>query len=404
MVKSINPLTKTEKSLIATLGALQFTHIVDFMIIMPLGPQLMKLFQITPTQFGMLVSSYTFAAGFVNLCSAYMMDRLDRKKTLLFFAVGFSISTIFCALAWDYTSLLAARFIAGCFGGVIGSMVMLIVSDSIAYEKRATAFGFLMTAFSVASTFGVPLSIYIANLYNWHMPFLILGILAAIMCVVIYFTVPPVDAHLKSPRRSLIEMFKNIFMTPSLLGGLAFMVALVLGQFLIIPFLSPSLVANAGFTQAQLPYIYIVGGISSMLAAPMIGRLADTHGKKRIFLISAFGSLLPLFLITNLSPEPIYLILMQVSLFFIMTSGRMVPATAMISEVAPIEIRGSFMTISTAIQQIAMGAGSFLAANIVSSSSDGKLLNYHRVGYLAMLGTLAAIYLVRGIHPAKKTI
>lgn len=403
MSSSKNSLTNAEKKLIAILGALQFSHIVDFMIIMPLGPQLMELFKISPTQFGILVSSYTFSAGVVNLISAHFMDRLDRKKALLFFSIGFAISTLFCAVAQNYYSLLVARLITGCFGGVVGSIIVLIVSDTVSYEKRGFALGLLATSFSLASVLGVPFSIYIANIFNWHMPFFILGALAAIMCFIIFFTVPPTTSHIGKNKKTFFEMIINIFQTQALWTGLGFMITLVIGQFLIIPYISPSLVSNVGFKQSELPYIYIVGGLSSMIAAPLIGKISDIYGKKNIFLISAVLSLLPLYLITHLTPQPMIFILIQISLFFILTSGRMVPATALISEIAPKEVRGSYMTLTTALQQLAMGGGSFLAAQIVDKSTDGKILNYDRVGFLAMLGTLTAILFVNRIHIKEKS-
>ncbi|MEZ0390873.1 MAG: MFS transporter [Pseudobdellovibrionaceae bacterium] len=387
-------LTRSEKWLLFVLALIQFGHIVDFMIMMPLGPQLMRIFQISPQQFGVLVSAYTFAAGTSGILSALFMDRYDRKNSLMFFFVGFCFGTFACAFSSNYHFLLAARLFTGAFGGVLGSLIFAIVGDVIVPQKRGMAMGIVMSAFSAASILGVPFSLYLANHFNWHAPFVFLGGLGVCLLFIIFRFVPPVRAHLdhqsgKNPFRTIFELLKD----PSPQMALLFIMMLTLGQFSIIPFLSPSLVANAGLPELQLPLIYLVGGSCSLLASPTVGRLTDKYGKIKIFWASALLSILPILIITNLSSTPIPLILAVVGVFFVFSSGRMIPAMAMVTSSVTLVRRGSFMSLVSSSQQFAAAAGSLIAGQIVTRGSSGELLNYPLVGVFAVVTSLVGLFL-----------
>ncbi len=301
---------KKERLLLFALAFVQFSHIVDFMIMMPLGPQLMRIFSISPQQFGLLVSSYTFAAGATGLLSAFFIDRFDRKSSLIFFYIGFCLGTLACAFAQDYTTLLIFRTLAGAFGGVLSALCLSIVSDAINPERRGSALGILMTAFSVASILGVPFSLFLANTFNWHAPFLFLGGLSFLLLFVIQVGVPSMREHFamrtdKSSIHHVVQILRN----KSQLLAILFTILIVLGQFAVIPFLSPSMVANVGMSEAQLPLIYLVGGIFSILSSPLIGRAADKFGKRRVFYFGVLASTVPFFLITRLTFQKLIIVL-----------------------------------------------------------------------------------------------
>jgi predicted MFS family arabinose efflux permease len=383
--------SKSEKFVLFILAFIQFSHIVDFMILMPLGPQLMRLFEIGPDRFGLLVSSYTFAAGVTGLLSALVVDRFDRKTSLLFFFIGFCIGTLACAFAWDYWSLLGARVIAGAFGGVLGSLVLSIVADLINYERRGSAMGYVMMAFSLASVFGVPFSLYLANHYQWRAPFIFLAVLSFLLTFLLIKYLPSMKNHLTQGKRSTFEAYSFIFQSPNQVKALLFIGLLVFGQFIIIPFISPSLVANAGLSEAQLPLIYLAGGICSIISNPWIGKLSDRFGKHKVFSISALFSLVPLVLITNLGPQSLPVILFLVAFFFVCMGGRMIPAMAMVSNTASLQKRGSFMSVISSVQQFSCAIAAFIAGQIVTKDSSGHLLHYERAGYVALLFSLIAI-------------
>lgn len=387
--------SSSERKLILTLGSIQFCHIVDFMILMPLGPQLMRAFDIGPTQFGLLVSSYTFSAGLSGLLSASLMDRFDRKNALLFLYFGFIIGTLGCSFAQNYHQLLWARIGAGCFGGVLGSMCYAIVGDVIDIPRRGAAIGLLMSSFSVASVAGVPFALWVATLSDWHRPFLLIGIVSILIWIFSFITISPLRSHLQGQRTSQnpLEFFEMIVTNKKTLGGLLLMFLLVFGHFGVIPFLSPSLVANAGLKESQLPLIYLVGGIVSMFSAPWAGRIADRFGALPLLRASALFSILPFLAITNLWPLPLLLILSLVALFFFTMSGRMVPANTLLTTLVPSHQRGRYMGFVFAIQQFSAAGSSFVAGLFVTKGPHGELQNYYLVGIMAALLTLSAVAL-----------
>lgn len=385
--------TFREKTLLGVLAALQFSHIVDFMILMPLGPQLMRLFEISPQKFGWLVSIYTATAAVSSLVTAMLIDRFSRRSAIFFFGMGFVVSTLGCALAEEYEWLFLARALAGAFGGVIGTVVLAVVSDAIEYSRRGAAMGVMMGSFSLASIFGIPMALMISNKWGWHAPFVILGVLSFALTLLSLKVVPQSGGL--AVRRSLLEPFKSVLRSPSQQSALLFMFVLILGQFSIIPFVSPTLVANAGLTEAQLPLIYLVGGACSIVAAPWIGQLADQHGKHKVFVWGCLFSLLPIVLITQMERASLIWILFTAGALFVGMSGRMVPAMAMVSEVAPPETRASFMSLNASTQQVAQSMGSLIAGWMILRSEGGQILRYDWVGLFAIAASLLALLLSR---------
>lgn len=392
--------SKQEKILLGILATIQFSSIVDFMIMMPLGPQLMRIFAITPHQFGLLVSSYTFSASISGFMASFFVDKFDRKTSLLFFFVGFSLGTIACALSPNYEILLTARGLTGVFGGVLSSLVLSIVSDAISYERRGSAMGIIMTSFSMASILGVPFSLFLANAYSWHAPFTFLGVLSLLLCGVIWYYIPPMRIHLleKREKEPIHRVLTRIIHNQNQRRALFFMAAVMFGHFAIIPFLSPSLVANVGMTEAQLPLMYMAGGLCTIFSSPLIGRLADRFGKHRVFLWGALITILPYWVITHMGMTPLWLALAICAFFFVSSGGRMIPATALVSGTSLPQNRGSFMSIVSCVQQMAAAISSYLAGIIITTDASGHLVNYNIVGYVAVVFTFVAIYLSRRIQ------
>lgn len=381
-----------ENWLLILFALLNFTHIVDFMIMMPLGPSFMRIFNLNPQQFGWLVSVYAISAGAAGVLSALYVDRFDRKRSLVFFYTGFTIATLLCAMSEGYWQLMMARALTGVFGGVLISIVMSIVSDVVPYERRAQAMGIVSTGFSLASIFGVPFGLYMAHVFDWHTPFLVLGLFSAVLLGAVVKLVPSVRGHIHGRGANPFSVVTSTLRDPARITALIFMACLVLGQFTVIPFISPSLVRNAGMTEAQLPLIYLFGGIFSIVASPLVGRFADKYGKHKIFVWGAMLSLIPIFLITNMGPAPTYFILMATSTFFITMSGRMVPAMAMVSASTKAEGRGGFMSFVSAVQQFAAAASAALAGwVIVETPGAGRLENYQYIGYISATFTIIAI-------------
>lgn len=387
--------TPREKGLLIALAAIHFTHIVDFVLMMPLGPQLMRAFDVDPHQFGMLVSSYSFAAGISGILGSFLMDRFDRKKSLLFLYGGFCLGTLACGLADTYLSLKIARIITGLFGGLMSSLIFVFVGDSIPVERRGAAMGIVMTAFAVASIFGIPASLFLAQKWGWHVPFVVLGLLSTVLWGISFRAVPSVAGHLQKELPPLkIKNVLQVIENRQQLMAITMMILLILGQFSIIPFISPSLVANAGLREDQLPQFYLIGGLVSIVASPTVGRLVDRFGARRILTIMGLLSILPFWIVTNLGPQPTWVIMTVGVAFFVVMSGRMVPAVTLMTGTVPPQKRGSFMSISAGIQQFASASASYLAGIIVTKSPDGRLLNYPRVGMMGVILTLVVVAFV----------
>lgn len=398
--KPLPRFTREERWLLFTLAAIQFTHIVDFMVIMPLGPQLMRLFEIGPQRFGFVVSSYNLAAGLAGILGAFFTDRFDRKRILQVNYAGFILGTIACAFAPSYEFLLAARALTGAFGGVMGAQIMAVVGDVISPARRATATATVMTAFSVASIFGVPFGLSLANAFSWHAPFVFLAALSALVLAFLSRTMPPVNAHLAEGVPKMSDTFQtlaNVARDVNSRWALGLMSLLMFGQFMVIPFISPYLVSNTGFPESNLPLVYFFGGGCTIISATLIGRLADRVGRARVFTIFGTLFLIPIFLITHLPPLPVPAVLLVACLFFILTNGRFIPAMTLVTSSISPKTRGSFMSVQSSVQSMSAGLASLVSGLIVTRAADGTLQNYNWVGYLAMVIAIASVPVARRI-------
>jgi MFS transporter, DHA1 family, inner membrane transport protein len=389
-----------ERLLLGIFALLNFSHIVDFMILMPLGPMFMRIFSLTPQQFGWLVSAYAFSAGVSGLLASMFIDRFDRKKSLLFFFGGFVLATFLCAVSSGFWPLLIARCLTGAFGGVIVSILLSIVSDIIPYERRATAMGVVTTGFALASILGVPFGLYLAQKYDWHTPFVALATFSALLWIGSSLVIPKMTSHISKTHESgLMTLWHIVYHRQHFLAAV-FMFCLIMGHFTIIPYLSASLVSNVGLTEAQLPLIYLLGGACSIVAGPLVGRLADHFGKAKVFVIGTSSSLVPIVLITNMTPHPAAYALLLTSIFFITMSGRMVPAMALVSAAGEPAVRGGFMSLISATQQFAGALAAGLAGLIVTKEPvTDRLLNYDKVGYFAIGFSAVALCLHRLVRP-----
>lgn len=375
---------------------LNFTHIMDFMIMMPLGNYLMPYFDISSQQFSMLVAAYTFSAGISGFLAAFFVDGFDRKKVLMFAYTGFLIGTLCCAVSPRYEILLLSRIVAGLFGGLIAAQVLSIVADLIPYERRAAAMGMIMAAFSAASVFGVPFGLYIANIFNWHAPFFFVVILGALLIPFLLKFLPKMDAHLYEKNYRKIgprELIGDIFRNSGQLYALALTACLMMGHFMIIPFINPFMEFNMGFSKTQTPIIYMVGGALTMITSPLLGRLADKIGKYNLLVFLILAGVPMIALITNLPQIPFYFVLCITGLWFIISAGRFIPAQAMVSNVVPTERRGSFMSFNSSVQQMFVGFASVLAGYIVVKMPDNRLEHYEVTGYVSIVIILFSIFI-----------
>ncbi len=395
-------LSAAEWGLLLLLAAMQFTHIVDFMIIMPLGPVYIEKMGLRPDQFGLMVSAYTISAGLASLLAARFLDRFDRKITLLVLYAGFTVGTLLCAAAPTFVLLVAARTVAGAFGGVTAAVVYAIVGDAFPHARRGTAMSVLMYGFSVATIFGVPIGLILAEQLGWQAPFVVLGLLSVGMLAVGAVVLPPLRGHLDGPRAEEVSTWEVAF-EPNHVRAFLLMLALVASSFLVFPFVSTFLTFNVHMPQAYLKYMYLCGGLTTLFTLTLFGRLADRFGKLRVFRIAAVACLIP-FVGTPLIPEGagLPLILLVTTSMFVFSSGRMVPAMALITNSAEPRVRGSFMSYNSAVQQLGAGIASWVSGLLIEQvgGKEGPLVGYPLTGVLAGVAILASLYLAGRLRPA----
>jgi len=371
---------------------------MDFMVMMPLGPQLKRVFDMSPSEWSLIVSSYTFAAFISGVGSIFIIDRFDRKKILIVVYSGFLVGTFLCGIADSYVFLISARICAGIFGGVIGAVVLSIVGDLIPLVRRGKAMGIVMTGFSAAAALGVPTGLLLGTIYDWHFPFLCIVGMGLIILVLLVKIIPSaVPQHKDGIRLRNKETLIKIFSDLNKIKGFSLMGIIIFGQFLVIPFLSPYMVANVGFAELDLTYIYFCGGILSIFTSPWVGRMADKHGRARVFTWFILLSTIPILAITHFQTAPMWLVLITTTMFFITIAGRFIPAIAIVLSTAEPEIRGRFMSIRSAVQQLVAGVAAFASGLIMVENIDGTYSNYNIIGYISVLTCLATLLLVRRI-------
>ncbi len=385
-------MTRKELLLLITLAAVNFTNIMDFMIMMPLQEFLEKSFDITPKQFGLLVSAYAFSAFAASMTASFFVDRFDRKKVLMLAFAGLIAGTILCGIATSYYFLMAARIIAGLFGGLIGAQAMSIIGDVFPYEKRGRAMGLLMSGFALAAIAGVPVALLVATKTNWQIPFLGIGGLGIILLFITYAVVPNLSGHIKSKEeRNVFAVYQSVWKSRNQQLGLLMMVTLIFAHFSTIPFIAPFLTKNTGFLQEQLPLMYFFGGISSIIVSPLVGKLSDKFGKHIVFTIMLLMAIIPVYLLTNLTHVPYYHVLIVTTLFFIFGGGRMIPAQALVTSIVPPALRGGFMNLTASLQQLGLGLSAFIGGTIISKTATGEIQNYNVMGYISIAVSLICL-------------
>lgn len=383
--------------MLRVVSAMMFTHILDFMIVMPLGPRLMEIFAITPAQFGTIVSTYMFSAGGFGLVAAWFLDRFDRKTALLALYVGFALGTVACGLAPSYLFLTCARILTGGFGGVMSATVLAVIADVIPPQRRGAAMGTVFSSFSVASVAGVPAGLFLANHLGWHAPFFLLAGLSAVIAVGAYFSMPSMRGHLRSasdrpkPWADMLAIVGHA----NHWNAFALTIVMTAAGFLVIPYISPSLVANVGVSNEHLPLVYLCGGAVTFFSMKAIGKLADRKGKLRVFTWVSLIAIGPMLVITHLPLLPLWIVLIVTTFFMVFISGRMVPGMAMVTATVEPRHRGGFMSINSSLQQFASGIAAMTAGAIVVQGAGGRLERYGVIGILGAVCVIVSIALAR---------
>jgi predicted MFS family arabinose efflux permease len=389
---------------IAILVFLQFTIILDFMILSPLGAILMPALKVTPAQFGLVVSVYAFSAGTSGFLAAGFADRFDRKSMLLFFYIGFILGTLFCGLAANYHALLAARMITGIFGGVIGSIVLAIATDLFTPDTRGRVMGFLQTAFASSQVLGIPLGLFLSTKWGWHAPFLMIVAASTIVGVLIIVYLKPINGHLveKSVHNPLRHLWHTVS-KPRYVQAFATTALLSTGGFMLMPFSSAFSVHNLGVHIEQLPWVYFITGLGSIFVGPLVGKATDTFGALKIFVFGTIVTMVMVVFYTHLGITPLPIVILTSVLMFVGIFSRVIPSSTLMAAVPAPSSRGAFMSVSSSLQQVSGGLASLLAGLIVYEGEGGRIENFDVLGYVVVLAAMITLVMMYFIDRHLKT-
>lgn len=377
-----------ERTLLWLLAAVQFTHVVDFMMLMPLGPLLMQRLDLSATRFGALVSAYTLASAAMGVLGVFWLDRLERKRTLLMLYAGFIAATLLCGAATGAIGLLVARTAAGACAGLMGAVVIAIVSDMVPVERRGQAIGTVMTAYALSAVAGVPLGLGLANLGGWRLPFGVLAGLAGVVWLLLLRFLPRVDGHLSPAAASSASPTAGF--TPRLALGWGLTFTVVFASFLLIPYLGAFMVGNVGLSLTDLPWVYLAGGAATFVSSRWIGRMADRVGPARALALLLVATMAPHLLCTHLPPSPLPVVAVVFVLFMTLTSGRAIPTMALVASQVPPALRGRYLAVNMAASDGASGLAAWMGGLLLTTSPDGALLGFAQLGWLAVgISTLA---------------
>lgn len=391
--------TKYQVFVVAVLSFLQFTVVLDFMILSPLGALLLRDLHISTAEFGGVVSAYAFSAGVSGLLAAGFADKFDRKRLLLFFYSGFVLGTLLCGIANSYPFLFAARMVTGLFGGVIGSISFAIIADLFPFEARGRVMGFVMTSFAASQVMGIPLGLYLSNHWGWHAPFLMIVAVSAVVGVIIALRLRPIDAHLRIPTEH--NAFGHLWQTVTTARyqwTFAATMLMATGGFMLMPFGSTFSVHNLGISLERLPIVYIVTGLVSIFGGPLLGRVSDAVGKYRTF---CFGTTLAGVLVLyycGLGITPLWIVVVLNAVLFLGLTARMISSSALSSAIPTPSDRGAFMSINSSLQQLSGGVASSAAGLIVVQTPEGPLARYEILGYVVTTTMVMTMILLYKVH------
>ncbi len=367
-----------ESATLIALAAVQFTHVLDFMIMLPLGPQLMRAFSLTPAQFTHLVATYGLAAALSGFAGGFFLDRIDRKRALVFVYAGFGLATLACALAPTHSALLAARLIAGAFGGISGSLVTAMIGDIIPPTRRGRAMSYVMSAFPLASVLGVPLGLTLAGWFDWHAPFYLLAGCSAFILALALFALPNIRTAIKNHQP--IRQMRDIVTSGIHLRAFAVTCFLVMAGGCIIPFLAPSFVINYGLAESDLPKLYAIGGIAAFISATIVGRLSDRLDRLHLLAGITFFAAVVVLILTNLETATFPVAAALMASFMVTISSRFAPAMAMVTDAVSARYRGGFMSVNSALQQASGGLANLLAGVFITTGAGGRLVGFPALG------------------------
>ncbi|MBT3983224.1 MAG: MFS transporter [Bacteriovoracaceae bacterium] len=392
-----------EKLVVAILATVQFCHMVDFVVMMPLGPLMMKKFSISPVEFAGLVSSYNIAACFSGLVLGAIADRYDLKRLLVLAFFGLALGTFLCGYSSSFSELLSARIFTGLFGGAVNGLVMASISHLVPYERRGKAMGAIMGAFSAASVLGVPLGLAVADRWGFNSTFYCIAAFSVIPLFLLALCTPGIPAGITKLR--FVEVVKKYRHTLSYqrnpLGHVMIFIV-SFSMFLLIPFIAPFSVQNMGILQSDLKFMYLVGGLVTVVTSRLFGKMTDRYGAFRVFNALALGAIIPILVFTNTGPITLVSYIILMSVFMSVVSGRMIPCMTMITEIPGPKERGTYLGLLGSVRALGSASSTFIGGLIIGQGASGELTRFDLVGYLSVALMLTSLFMAYKINSSKQ--
>ncbi|MEM9548307.1 MAG: MFS transporter [Bacteroidota bacterium] len=383
----------------------QFLYVMDFMIIMPLGSFLMEQWELDADRFGYLISGFAISGGVFALAVSFFMHRFEVNKILCYAFLLFVAGIWATALAPSYWILLLARIFTGAFGGILGALILTGISQRYAYSGRSRAISFTTVGLALASVIGVPSGLFISSHLGWRAPFFLLAGIGVIISLLLYRALwTPKSQIPKSAKKPAGPSFLFFFKKRNPLLGLLFSVAVVFSQYTIFIYLAPYLIFNAEIPESELGMIYLVGGIATIISAPVVGYISDKWGKKKLFYLLSLLLIAPISIITLLAPPTLSIVLILAVFYFSLDAGRMIPLNTVLTDLVSDEMRASYLTLRSAVKKVATGLVGIIGGLIIYTQPDGKLEHFDLIGLIAIFSIFISLVLVFLTHQEKEVM
>ena len=371
------------------LAGVQLSHILDFVILMPLGPQLMRALVIDTQQCSLLVSVYTFSAAISCFLASLVMDRFDRRQVLLAIYAGLVLGTFLCGMASSFAVLVSARVVTGVFGGLLQAIILSIIGDLVPAKEQGKATGIVMAAFAVSSVLGVPLGLAVANQFGWQMTFIGIGVFSVINWLLASWRVPSIKGHVAVGTKPQVWADLGALLGSPAMWLASLLIVSMMSIFALFPFISPFLVEVVGVSEMTLPQIYLVQGLATMIAAPLFGKMSDRFGPKRVFIVCSLAATVLVLMFSHLGSASLTNVLLLNTLLAAIGIGRMTPSMDLINRSVTSAQRGNFMTLVAAVQQLAASGASYLGGLMLSGVKG--------MGNFGYVGIMVAVSMVLSI-------
>ncbi|MBM4390217.1 MAG: MFS transporter [Deltaproteobacteria bacterium] len=384
---------RSERSIVFLVGAVQFVNILDFMMVMPLGPDFARALGLPVDKIGVVGGAYTLSAAIAGIALSPVLDRFDRRHALAVCMAGLGLGTMLGGAATDMATLVAARVVAGAFGGPATSLALSIVADVIPTERRGRAMGAVMGAFSVASVLGVPAGLEAARLLDWRAPFFAVGGVGLLITGLVYVALPSLTAHIGSTRRDSVADLRALLADSASWTGIATTTLLTFSGFAVIPNLSAFIQFNLQWPRDQLGWLYMAGGTLSFVALRVLGPLIDRLGVLALSVGSTLGFVVlgGAWFVRSPPPAPVWVLF---PLMMIVMSARNVAHQTQLSRVPPPASRAAFQSLNSAVKHLASAAAAMTAAAMLNSLPDGRLVGMSTVATMAIAVAVMAPVLV----------